>query len=67
MKTAPLTPYQLEKEIACPNLMVKTRYGNVNLKSIIKGQRIIIYTNPSALIPKTDEDRHKLITALTKL
>lgn len=67
MKTAPLNPYQLEKEIACPNLMVKTRYGNVNLKSLIKDQRIIIYTNPSELIPKTDDDRHKLITALTKL
>lgn len=67
MKTTPLNPYQLKKEIACPNLTLKTRYGNVNLKSLIKDQRIIIYTNPFELIPKTDDDRNKLITALTKL
>lgn len=67
MKTAPLNPYQLEKEIACPNLMVKTRYGNVNLKTLIKNQRVIIYNNSTELIPKTKDGRLKLITALKQL
>ncbi|WP_339924767.1 hypothetical protein [uncultured Cyclobacterium sp.] len=67
MKTNPINNTLGGKTIAFPNVIVKTRYGNVNLKSIIENKRIIICTNPSVLIPKTAEGRNRFESALKQL
>lgn len=67
MKTNQIANALLKKNIAFPNVMVKTRYGNIHLKSLIENKRIIIYTNPSELIPKSSEGRINFELALKQL
>jgi len=67
MKTNSIANAFREINIAFPNVVVKTRYGNVNLKSLIENKRIIIYTNPSELIPKSSVDQVKFELALKQL
>ena len=67
MKTNPIVPYLFEKNIAFPNILVKTRFGNIHLKSLIQNKRIIIYTNPSELIPKTKKEKERFKLALKQL
>lgn len=54
-------------DIAFPDLMVKTYFGNVRLKSLLKNKRVIIYTNPIDLIPKEDKEKALLIENLEAL
>jgi len=67
MKTNPIANTLHKKNIVFPNVVVKTRYGNVNLKSLIENKRLIIYTNPSELIPKSSKDRVNFELALKQL
>ncbi|MFC4872518.1 hypothetical protein [Negadavirga shengliensis] len=53
--------------IAFPDLMVKTYHGNVRLKSLVKNQRAIVYTNPIDLIPGTEEEKMQLMESLEAL
>ena len=49
MKTNPIVPYLFEKNIAFPNILVKTRFGNIHLKSLIQNKRIIIWFFPYSI------------------
>ncbi|MEX0884070.1 MAG: hypothetical protein WDZ72_11410 [Cyclobacteriaceae bacterium] len=50
-----------------PDLMVKTRYGNVHLKSLINNRRTIVYTNPIDLIPNDKQEIERFISELHQL
>lgn len=67
MKTKNQAPYLMDREVAFPNVIVKTHHGNVYFKSLIQNKRIIVYTNPFELIPSKKSDRNKLVETLRKL
>ncbi|MEX2513815.1 MAG: hypothetical protein WD398_13000 [Cyclobacteriaceae bacterium] len=57
----------LELNYPFPNLLVKTRYGNVHLKSLIGDKRTIVYTNPIDLIPRHEQEIEGFIQELAQL
>lgn len=67
MKTKEVIPPLIEMRIDFPNLLVKTHYGNVYLKSMIRNKRTIVYINPSEMIPAGAIDKKKFLQTLKTL
>ncbi|MDN3688824.1 redoxin domain-containing protein [Cyclobacterium jeungdonense] len=67
MTTEKQTSYLIVTDIAFPDVIVKTHHGNVHFKSLIQDKRIIVYTNPSELIPDSESKANELVNALRKL
>lgn len=67
MKTKKQISSSLVMNIAFPDVLVKTHHGNVHLRSLIRDKRIIVFTNPSEMIPLREEERKGLIQSLKKL
>lgn len=61
-----LSPF-MDMNVAFPNVIVKTHHGNVHLRSLIQDKRIIVYTNPSELIPDNKNEARELVDTLRKL
>lgn len=67
MKTEKQTSYLMDTDVAFPDVIVKTHHGNVHFKSLIQNKRIIVYTNPSDLIPDRKSKATELVDTLRKL
>ncbi len=50
-----------------PNLLVKTYHGNVFLSNLIKDKWMIVYSNPADLMPRSLEEKKKLVHNLKEL
>ncbi|WP_114752130.1 redoxin domain-containing protein [Pleomorphovibrio marinus] len=50
-----------------PNLLVKTYHGNVFLNNLIRDKWMIVYSNPSDLMPRNLEEKKQLVQHLKEL
>jgi len=67
MKTEKQNRSRLEMKLAFPDLLVKTHHGNVHLRSLIQNKRVIVFTNPSDMIPTKEGNREALVQSLKKI
>ncbi|WP_162343635.1 redoxin domain-containing protein [Cyclobacterium salsum] len=67
MKTEKKLSHFMDMNVAFPNVIVKTHHGNVHFRSLIQDKRIIVYTNPSELIPANKNEAGELVETLRKL
>ncbi|WP_162415942.1 redoxin domain-containing protein [Cyclobacterium roseum] len=67
MKTEKQLSHFMDTNVAFPNVIVKTHHGNVHFRSLIQDKRIIVYTNPSELIPGNKNEVSELVETLRNL